>query len=116
MPIPAGAGVLAAVVHCFRGSPIYDPWIALVWLFLILFTGFLMVSTWRFWSGKELNLGSRHPFQLVALLALVGAIVTRFSEYALIFIALGYLVSGVIARLAYSWERSRRRRSLSPAS
>jgi len=109
MPIPAGAGVLAAVVHCFNGSPIYNPWIALVWLLLILFTGFLMVSAWRFWSGKELNLGSRHPFQLVAVLALVGAVVVRFSEYALLVIALGYLVSGVLARLAYSWERSRRR-------
>jgi len=109
MPIPAGAGVLAAVVHCFNGSPIYNPWIALVWLLLILFTGFLMVSAWRFWSGKELNLGSRHPFQLVAVLALFGAVVVRFSEYALLVIALGYLVSGVLARLAYSWERSRRR-------
>src|SRR5271167_4552030 len=34
MPIPAGAGVLAAVVHCFDGSPIYDPLTALVWLML----------------------------------------------------------------------------------
>ncbi len=112
MPIPAGAGVLAAVIHCFNGSPIYNPWIALLWLFLILFTGFLMVSTWRFWSGKELNLASRHPFQLLALLALIGAILVRFSEYALVVLALGYLVSGVLARLAYSWER-RRRHSLS---
>ena len=109
MPIPAGAGVLAAVVHCFNGSPIYNPWIALVWMILILFTGFLMVSTWRFWSGKELNPGSGQPFQLLAVLTLVGAVVIRFSEYALIVIALGYLVSGVLARLAYTWERSRRR-------
>ena len=108
MPIPAGAGVLAAVIHCFNGSPISNPWLALLWLFLILFTGFLMVSTWRFWSGKELNLASRHPFQLVAVLALVGAILVRFSEFALIVIALSYLVSGVLARVAYSWERSRR--------
>ena len=108
MPIPAGAGVLAAVIHCFNGSPITSPWIALVWLGLILGTGFLMVSAWRFWSGKELNLQSRHPFQMVAFLAFLGAVIVRFSEYALIVIALGYLVSGVLARLAYSWERSRR--------
>jgi len=48
MPIPAGAGVIAAVVHCFEGAPIYDPRTALVWLLLLLFTGFLMVSSWRF--------------------------------------------------------------------
>ncbi len=113
MPIPAGAGVLAAVIHCFNGAPIYNPWIALVWLLLVLFTGFLMVSTWRFWSGKELNLGSRHPFQLLAALAFIGAVMVRFSEIALIILALGYLVSGVLARLAYSWERSRRQQTLS---
>jgi CDP-diacylglycerol--serine O-phosphatidyltransferase len=113
MPIPAGAGVVAAVVHCFRGSPIYNPWIALVWLALILFTGFLMVSNWRFWSAKELSSGSRHPFQLFAGIALVGALIAWKSEYMLMVIALGYLVSGVLARLAYSWGR-RRRRSQAP--
>ena len=110
MPIPAGAGVIAAVVHCFDGSPIYDPRTALVWLGLILFTGFLMVSNWRFWSGKEITVGEqRHPFQLFALMALVGALIAWNSEIMLMVIALGYLVSGVLARLAYAWGRRRRR-------
>ena len=108
MPIPAGAGVIAAVVHCFNGSPIYNPWTALVWLALILFTGFLMVSNWRFWSAKEITGGGRQPFQAVALIALVGALIAWKSQYMLMVIALGYLVSGVVARLAYSWGRRRR--------
>jgi CDP-diacylglycerol---serine O-phosphatidyltransferase len=108
MPIPAGAGVVAAVVHCFRGSPIYNPWIALVWLGLILFTGFLMVSNWRFWSAKEITDGGRQPFQVVALLALVGAMIVWKSELMLMVIAMGYLVSGVFARLGYSWAHRRR--------
>jgi CDP-diacylglycerol--serine O-phosphatidyltransferase len=108
MPIPAGAGVIASVIHFENGSPISDPRLAAVWLCLILFTGLLMVSSWRFWSGKEISLGSRHPFQLVAVLAMVGALVALYSEYMLIIIALGYLVSGVVARLAYSWSRERR--------
>src|SRR5580698_6309849 len=54
MPIPAGAGVIASVIHCFKGSPIDNPWISVVWLLLICGTGFLMVSSWRFWSGKEI--------------------------------------------------------------
>ena len=110
MPIPAGAGVIASVVHCFNGSPIDDARIAVVWTALILFTGFLMVSSWRFWSGKEVTLRSRHPVRLLVLLAMVGALVAVYSEYALIVIAMGYLVSGVIARLAYS--RGRRRRQM----
>jgi CDP-diacylglycerol--serine O-phosphatidyltransferase len=109
MPIPAGAGVVAAVIHCFDGSPIYDPRTALVWLALILFTGFLMVSSWRFWSAKELSRGDRHPFRLFAIIALVGALILWNSEYMLMLIALGYMLSGILARLAYSWQRSHRR-------
>jgi CDP-diacylglycerol--serine O-phosphatidyltransferase len=109
MPIPAGAGVVVAVVHCFRGAPIDDPRIALVWLLLLLFTGFLMVSQWRFWSGKELLMANRHPFQWIAMIALVGALIAWNSEDMLMVVALGYLVSGVLARLAYGWDRKRRR-------
>ncbi len=108
MPIPAGAGVIASVVHCFNGSPIDNPWIALVWTGLILFTGLLMVSSWRFWSGKEVTFRGRHPFRLMVLLVAVAAVITMWSEQALIVIALGYLVSGVLARLAYSQGRKRR--------
>lgn len=109
MPIPAGAGVIASVVHFENGSPVSDPRWSIVWLCLILFTGFLMVSTWRFWSGKEISLGQRHPFQLVAVIVAVGALIALYSEYLLIVVALGYLVSGVLARLAYSWGQKRRR-------
>ena len=108
MPIPAGAGVIAAVVHGFDGSPIHDPRISVIWLFLIVGVGFLMVSEWRFWSGKEIDAGTRQPFQFFVVIALVIALVLRFSEISLMVIALGYLVSGVLARLAYAWGRRRR--------
>lgn len=108
MPIPAGAGVLASVVHFQRGSPIHDPRISLVWLALILCTGFLMVSSWRFWSGKEITSGGRVPFQVVALLGLGIVLIALFSRWALILIALGHLVSGVVARLAYTMQTRRR--------
>jgi CDP-diacylglycerol--serine O-phosphatidyltransferase len=108
MPIPAGAGVIASVIHFFNGAPIYNPYKSMWWLGLILGTGFLMVSNWRFWSGKEISSGGRHPFQLVIVLALVVGLLLIESEWTLILLALGYLVSGVIARLAYSWSRERR--------
>ena len=109
MPIPAGAGVIAAVVHCFDGSPIYNPVTALVWLMLIPFSAFLMVSNWRFWSAKEITSGGRHPFQVFALIALIGALIAWKSEWMLMVLAMGYLMSGVLARVAYSWGRRRRR-------
>ena len=109
MPIPAGAGVIASVIHFQKGSPIDNPWIALVWGCLIAFSSYLMVSNWRFWSAKEVTSGSRRPFQVVAVIAVVGALIALYSEYMLLLIAMVYLVSGVIARLAYSWSRERRR-------
>ena len=108
MPIPAGAGVISSVIHFQRGSPIDNPWIALVWLCLLLFTSFLMVSNWRFWSAKEVMTGGRHPFQLVAWIVTIGALIVLYHRYMLIIIAMAYLVSGVVARLAYSWSRGRR--------
>jgi CDP-diacylglycerol--serine O-phosphatidyltransferase len=108
MPIPGGAGVIASVIHLQRGSPIDNPWMALVWLCLLLFTSFLMVSNWRFWSAKEITSGSRHPFQLVAVIAVIGALIVLYHQYMLFILAMAYLVSGVVARLAYSWSRGRR--------
>jgi CDP-diacylglycerol--serine O-phosphatidyltransferase len=109
MPIPAGAGVIASVIHFFNGHPIYNPSKSLLWMGLIVGTGFLMVSSWRFWSGKEISSEGRHPFQLVVVLVVIIGLLLLYSEWMLILLALGYLVSGVVARLAYSWSRDRRR-------
>jgi len=76
-----------------------------VWLALIGFTGFLMVSNWRFWSGKELNFTEAQPVRGVLLLLVALALVIWLSQWALIIIAMVYLLSGVLARLAYSWGR-----------
>ena len=109
MPIPAGAGVIAAVIHFESGSPIYNVWMSAVWLLLIAFTGFLMVSNWRFWSGKEIDMSARKPARLLVLVVLLSAIIFEWSEKGLLVLAMSYLVSGVMARLAYSWQRRRER-------
>ena len=112
MPIPAAAGLLAATIHLCYGIPIEDWWwwFAIPWLLLVGLCGFLMVSTWRFWSGKEINLSRRHPFQLLVLLAIVMYVALRYSNVVLFTVALTYMFSGIWARAAYSWGRRRRRR------
>jgi len=112
MPIPAAAGLLAATVHLCYGYPVEAWWIALAWLGLVGVSGFLMVSTWRFWSGKELSLSRRHPFQVLFLIAFVLFIIFRFSQVVLFAWALTYMFSGIWARAAYSWSRHRRWRSI----
>jgi CDP-diacylglycerol---serine O-phosphatidyltransferase len=105
MPIPAGAGVIAAVVHFESGSPVHNMWMSVVWLCLVACTGFLMVSSWRFWSGKEIDVNQRRPGRMLVIIALAVSIAVEWSRYALITLAMIYLVSGVFARLAYSWGR-----------
>lgn len=108
MPIPAAAGLVAAVVHGFIGLPVFNWWVAVIWGILVAFIGFLMVSTWRFWSGKEINLTARQPIRLVLLLGLSIYLLVFFSREVLLVLALVYMFSGVIARLAYSWQRHHR--------
>jgi CDP-diacylglycerol--serine O-phosphatidyltransferase len=109
MPIPAAAGLLAATIHLCYGIPVQAWWIAIPWLILVGLCGFLMVSTWRFWSGKEINFSRSHPFQGIFLLAVVLYIMIRFSNVVLFSMALVYMFSGIWARAAYSWSRRRRR-------
>ncbi|MFZ0301160.1 MAG: phosphatidylcholine/phosphatidylserine synthase [Terracidiphilus sp.] len=109
MPIPAAAGLLAATVHFFNAYPIEEWWVAIPWLILVGLAGFLMVSTWRFWSGKEINLTRRHPFQLLLLLAVIFYITLRYSNVILFLGALAYMFSGIWARAVYGWSRRRRR-------
>jgi CDP-diacylglycerol--serine O-phosphatidyltransferase len=109
MPIPAAAGLLAATVHFFYGIPVQAWWVAIPWLLLVGLAGFLMVSTWRFWSGKEIDLGRSHPFQLLFIMAIVLYVVLRYSQVVLFAIALVYMFSGIWARAAYGWSRRRRR-------
>lgn len=111
MPIPAGAGFLAATVHLCYGYPVRPWWVALLWLILVGLCGFLMVSTWRFWSGKEINFSRSHPFQMLVLVAIVMYVMLRYSNVVMFLIGITYLFSGIWARAAYGW--SRRRRNLS---
>jgi CDP-diacylglycerol--serine O-phosphatidyltransferase len=110
MPIPAAAGFLAATVHLCYGYPVLSWWIALPWLVLVGLSGFLMVSTWRFWSGKEINFSRTHPFQLLFLLAIVFYVMIRYSNVVFFGIGLTYMFSGIFARAAYGWSRRRRKR------
>jgi CDP-diacylglycerol--serine O-phosphatidyltransferase len=110
MPIPAAAGLLAATIHLCYGIPVAIWWIAVPWLMMVALAGFLMVSTWRFWSGKEINFSRSHPFQILFLLSIVIYVMARFSHVVFFGIGLVYMFSGIWARAAYSWSRRRRRR------
>lgn len=105
MPIPAGAGVIAAVVHFQEGEPIHSWYTALTWVAMVATIGYLMVSTWRFYSFKSIDFRSRHPFRLIILLAALIAAVAAFSGPVLFAMALLYMASGVFWRLQWIFRR-----------
>jgi CDP-diacylglycerol---serine O-phosphatidyltransferase len=101
MPIPAGAGVIAAVVHFSGGEPISSWWTAASWLMMVVVVGYLMVSTWRFYSFKDIDFRSRHPFRLIMIFAILFAAIWFFSRQVLFIIAICYMASGVLWRLQW---------------
>jgi CDP-diacylglycerol---serine O-phosphatidyltransferase len=105
MPIPAGAGVIAAVVHFSGGDPLVWWGSAITWMLIVVTAAYLMVSTWRFYSFKDIDFNSRQPFRLIVLLALLIAGIWVFSRPVLFIIALTYMFSGVFWRLQWVFRR-----------
>ena len=105
MPIPGGAGVVAAVVHFTRGQPVTWWWLSIAWGALIVAISFLMVSTWRFPSFKDIDLRRRHPFRNFILIGAVFAAIWFYSQFVLFVMALAYMLSGVLLRLMYALRR-----------
>lgn len=105
MPIPAGAGVIAAIVHFAKGDPLQTWWFSIGWGALVCAVAFLMVSSWRFYSFKELNLHRPLNFRWIIVFGAVIAFGWHFSRYVLILLALVYTLAGVVARLSFVLRR-----------
>ncbi len=105
MPIPAGAGVVAAVVHFSGGDPLVWWGTAITWMCILVVTAYLMVSAWRFYSFKDIDLRSRQPFRLIVLFGLLFAAVWFFSRPVLFVLALTYMASGLFWRLQWIFRR-----------
>jgi len=107
LPIPAGAGFIAAVVHLFKAAP--QSIVAEYSLVAVTYClGFLMVSTLRYPSPKQLHLGKGKSHLTVLLLALLVAGVIWYSEEVLMAVSTVYVLSGVTLR-GYQMIRYRMR-------
>jgi CDP-diacylglycerol--serine O-phosphatidyltransferase len=98
LPIPAAAGVVAALVHWAK-YPVNEWTFGIVWLGVIAVLGFLMVSRVRYPSFKTIDLRRRRPYVAIILIGLIVWAIWAFSEPVLLTIALTYCLSGPVARL-----------------
>lgn len=107
LPTPAAAGLVAAIVHVNAGMPMADMLWVPFWLLLLVATAILMVSTWRYYSFKDLDLRKRRKFAVVIVLGTIGGLIWFYSQPVLLLIATSYVLSGVIAKLSHSFRRGR---------
>ncbi len=105
MPIPAGAAVIASVVHFWRGEPIAVWWLALLWAAVVLVAGFVMISTWRYYGFKEIDFRKEHRYRTIMFLGVLIAAVRYFSQWTLFVLAITYMFSGVAMRLRYVFRK-----------
>jgi CDP-diacylglycerol--serine O-phosphatidyltransferase len=99
LPIPAGAAVVAAVIYALGSRPITDFLPSIIWMALLALLSFLMISTWRYWSFKELNmLRPRSPMLLVGIAAVLFAII-NWSGPVLLIMTGSYAASGIVVRV-----------------
>ncbi|MBP1595101.1 MAG: CDP-diacylglycerol-serine O-phosphatidyltransferase [Acidobacteria bacterium] len=106
LPIPAGGGAVAAVVH-FWVEPVTSPLASGLLVAGIFLLAFLMISTFRYSSLKNLTLGRKSHFTIL-IIALLVALIYNYSDWTLLIIALTYAASGPVAKF-YSMARHRRR-------
>ena len=107
LPIPAAAGMVAAVVYFADGYPVTFFLGSVAWLALIALLSFLMVSTWRYNSFKELNLSRpRAPITVVLLGGFI-FLICYYSQPVLLIMASTYVASGILIRIGGILRRLR---------
>ncbi len=100
LPIPAAAGVIAALVH-WEKTPLTNWPFTVLWLAATLGLAFLMVSKVRYYTFKTLDLHRRRPYVLIILIGLVIWLIFFYSEYVLLIIALTYALSGILHEIPF---------------
>jgi len=109
LPIPAGAALICAVVYAADGAPIRWWLLSLFWLILLALLAFLMVSTWRYPSFKEINLLRPRSPLTVVLICCVFYLTWNFGQPFLLALATSYVASGILIRVAGIIRRRFRR-------
>jgi len=105
LPIPAGGGTIAAIVH-FVKDPITNPIWGNLMTACVFFLAFLMISTIRYSSLKHLTLGRKSHFSILVI-ALMVALIFNYSRPTLLALAILYSGSGPVYRI-YSMLRKKK--------
>jgi CDP-diacylglycerol--serine O-phosphatidyltransferase len=108
LPIPAAAGMIAAVVYAADAVPVRAWPLSVIWLLLQAMLAFLMVSTWRYRSFKDFNLLSpRSPLSIILMGSFI-YLIWNYSRPMLLAMAGTYVASGILVRVGGAIRRRTR--------
>ncbi len=95
---PAAAGVVASIVILLQGEePMRAVRVALAMTGYVL--ALLMVSTFRYWSFKEVDFARKRPVETLLVVVLAVMIVATMHEVFLFLVFGGYALSGPVRRI-----------------
>jgi CDP-diacylglycerol--serine O-phosphatidyltransferase len=98
VPSPGGAMVLASMIF-YAPTPVTDQRFAFIVALVTVFTAFSMVSPIRYRSQKGLVLQRERSIMTFLILAAILAVAFRWPREMWFATAIGYLVSGPLAKL-----------------
>jgi CDP-diacylglycerol--serine O-phosphatidyltransferase len=114
LPIPAAAGLVAAIVFAADSTPIEHWFISAAWLALLAALAFLMVSTWRYRSMKDVQLLSpRSPLTVIGW-GCFFYLLWNYAQAVLLAMAVCYVGSGIVVRFGGIVKRRLRRAHPNP--
>ena len=99
LPIPAAAGLVSTVVFASSGEPLTWWPVSVAWLALLLLLGFLMVSTWRYYSFKGIKLNKPYTPLIVIVVAALIIGTWIWPQPLLLAMAITYVSSGILIRI-----------------
>ncbi len=99
LPIPAGAMMVAAIVYALEGTPVQSWLASLLWMALLALLSFLMVSTWRYQSFKDVQLLRPRSFRSAVMWCVLIGLLWVGKEQVLLALATAYVLSGIVVRV-----------------
>jgi len=107
LPSPAAAALVAGFVWIINDLNIPGEEVRWYAFALTLFAGITMVSTLRYWSGKDINLRRSVPFMVLPAIVLGYVLVSSYPPGVLFALFLAYSLSGYVMA-AWSWRARRK--------
>jgi CDP-diacylglycerol--serine O-phosphatidyltransferase len=128
LPIPFGAAMIASLIHfaprpvayvdfvrlplTSQTLPVNARVLATLFAALVIGLAFLMVSTLRYSSFKNVGTQNTNPRVLILALALIGLVIWFYSRPTLLIVSTIYVAHGIFGKL---WSLVRVRRSAPPS-